>query len=84
MTSRDVVIRDIKTTTVPQLRDVHIRDNIIKDCILLGSTLTVGMYFPRTVSCLHRNNAASINIKRQDFLQKFFWETAFYGLNTEP
>ncbi len=54
MTSRDVVIRDIKTTTVPQLRDVHIRDKIIKDCFLLGSTLTVGMYFPRTVSCLHR------------------------------
>ena len=53
VTSRDVVIRDIKTTTVPQLRDVHIRDKIIKDCILLGSTLTVGMYFSRTVSCLH-------------------------------
>ncbi len=32
MTRRDVVIRDIKTTTVPQLRDVHIRDKIIKDC----------------------------------------------------
>jgi hypothetical protein len=58
VTSRDVVIRDIKTTTVPQLRDVHIRDKIIKDCILLGSTLTVGMYFPRTVSCLHPKPAA--------------------------
>ncbi len=56
MTVRDVVIRDIKTTTVPQLRDVHFRDKIIKDCILLGSTLTVGMYFSRTVSCLHRLN----------------------------
>ncbi len=28
------------------------------------------------------NNAASINIKRQDFLQ--FFLTAFYGLDTEP
>ena len=53
VTVRDVVCRDIKTTTVPQPRDVHIRDKIIKDCIFLGSTLIVGMYFPRTVSCLH-------------------------------
>jgi hypothetical protein len=43
VTIRDVVIRDIKTTTVSQMRDVHIRDKIIKDCILLGSQLTIGM-----------------------------------------
>ncbi len=43
VTIRDVVIRDIKTTTVSQMRDVHIRDKIIKDCILLGLPLTVGM-----------------------------------------
>jgi hypothetical protein len=49
---RDVVFRDIKTITVT--RDVHIRDKIIKDCILLGSPLTVGAYFSRIVSCLHR------------------------------
>jgi hypothetical protein len=34
---RDMSIRDIKTTTGPQMRDVHIRDKLIKDCILLGS-----------------------------------------------
>jgi hypothetical protein len=52
-TVRDVVFRDIKTTTVTQMRDVHIRDKIIKDCILLGSSLTVGMFSSRIVSCLH-------------------------------
>jgi hypothetical protein len=35
------------------MRDVHIRDKIIKDCILLGSSLTVGMFSSRIVSCLH-------------------------------
>ncbi len=58
------MIRDIKTTTVPQLRDVHIRDKIIKDCILLGSTLTVGMYFSRTVSCLHRFRKGMLGLIR--------------------
>ena len=53
MTIRDVVFRDIETTTVTQIRDAHIRDKIIKDCILLGSPLTVGMFSSRTVSCLH-------------------------------
>ena len=53
MTIRDVVFRDIKTTTVTQMRDVHIRDKIIKDCILLGSPLTAGMFSSRIVSCLH-------------------------------
>ncbi len=53
MAIRDVVFRDIKTTTVTQMRDVHIRDKIIKDCILLGSPLTVGMFSSRIVSCLH-------------------------------
>ena len=57
MTIRDVVFRDIKTTTVTQMRDVHIRDKIIKDCILLGSPLTVGMFSSRIVSCLHRLDA---------------------------
>jgi NADH:ubiquinone oxidoreductase subunit 4 (subunit M) len=52
VTIRDVVFRDIKTTTVTQMRDVHIRDKIIKDCIL-GSPLTVGMFSSRIVSCLH-------------------------------
>jgi hypothetical protein len=51
---RDVLFRDIKTPTVTQMRDVHIRDKIIKDCILLGSLFTVGTYFSRIVSCLHR------------------------------
>jgi hypothetical protein len=55
-TVRDVVFRDIKTTTVTQMRDVHIRDKIIKDCILLGSLLTVGMFSSRIVSCLHQIN----------------------------
>jgi hypothetical protein len=53
VTTRDVVFRDIKTTTVPQMRDVHIRDKTIKDCILLGSPFTVGTYSSRIVSCLH-------------------------------
>jgi hypothetical protein len=53
VTIRDVVFRDIKTTTGTQMRDVHIRDKIIKDCILLGSPLTVGMFSSRIVSCLH-------------------------------
>ncbi len=53
MTIRDVVFRDIKTTTVTQMRDVHFRDKIIKDCILLGPLLTVGMFSSRIVSCLH-------------------------------
>jgi hypothetical protein len=53
VTNGDVVFRDIKTTTVTQMRDVHIRDKIIKDCILLGSPLTVGMFSSRIVSCLH-------------------------------
>jgi hypothetical protein len=35
------------------MRDVHIRDKIIKDCILLGSPFTVGAYSSRIVSCLH-------------------------------
>jgi hypothetical protein len=35
------VFRDIKTTTVTHMRDVHIRDKIIKDWILLGSLFTV-------------------------------------------
>jgi hypothetical protein len=52
-TTRDVVFRDIKTTTVTQMRDVHIRDKTIKDCILLGSPFTVGTYSSRIVSCLH-------------------------------
>jgi hypothetical protein len=50
MTIRDVVFRGIKTTTVIQMRDAHIRDKIIKDCILLG---TVGTYSSRIDSCLH-------------------------------
>ncbi len=50
---RDVVFRDIKTKTVTQMRDVYIRDKIIKDCILLGSPWTVGIYSSRIVSCLH-------------------------------
>ncbi len=54
-TIRDVVFRDIKNTTVTQLRGVHIRDKIIKDCILLGSPLTVGMFSSRIVSCLHHS-----------------------------
>jgi hypothetical protein len=54
VTIRDVEFRDIKTTTVTQMRGVNIRDKIIKDCILLGLPLTVGMYFSRTVSCLHQ------------------------------
>jgi hypothetical protein len=53
MTIRDVVFRDIKTTAVTQTRDVHIRDKIIKDCILLGSPLKVGTFSSRIVSCLH-------------------------------
>ncbi len=44
MTIRDVVFRDIKTTTVTQMRDLHIRDKIIKDFILLGTSLKFGMY----------------------------------------
>jgi hypothetical protein len=56
VTIRDVVFRDIKTTTVTQMRDVHIRDKIIKDCMLLGSQLTVGMFSSRIVSCLHPEN----------------------------
>ncbi len=52
-TIRDAVFRDIKTTPVTPMRDVHIRDKIIKDCILLGSQLTVGMFSSRIVSCLH-------------------------------
>ena len=51
------MFRDIKTTTVTQMRDVHIRDKIIKDCILLGSSLTVGMFSSRIVSCLHQKDA---------------------------
>ncbi len=47
------MFRDIKNTTVTQMRDVHIRDKIIKDCILLGSPFTVGTYSSRIVSCLH-------------------------------
>ncbi len=54
MTIRDVVFRDIKTSLVAQTRGVHIRDKIIKDCILLGSPFTVGMFSSRIVSCLHR------------------------------
>jgi hypothetical protein len=61
MTIRDVVFRDMKTTPVTQTRDVHIRDKIIKDCILLGSPLTVGMCYSRIFSCLHLRGA---NIKR--------------------
>ena len=53
VTIRDVVFRDIKTTTVTKMRDVHIRDKIIKDCILLGSPIKVGMFSSRIVSCLH-------------------------------
>ncbi len=41
VTIRDVVFRVIKTTTVTQMRDVHIRDKIIKYCILLGSPFTL-------------------------------------------
>ncbi len=36
ISGRDMTIRDIKTTTGPQMRDEHIRDKLIKDCILLG------------------------------------------------
>ncbi len=50
MTIRDVVFRAIKTTAVTQTRGVHIRDKIIKDCILLGSPLTVGTFSSRIVS----------------------------------
>jgi hypothetical protein len=54
VTFRDVVFRDIKTTTVTQIRDVHIRDKIIKDCILMVSPLTaVGKFSSRIVSRLH-------------------------------
>ena len=41
MVIRIVVIRDITHTTLTQMRGVHIRDKIIKGCILLGSTLKV-------------------------------------------
>ncbi len=59
---RDVVCREIKTTTVTQMRDVHIRDKIIRDCILLGSSLTVGMFSSRIVSCLHHNSTAKLEV----------------------
>ncbi len=49
-----VVIRDITHTTFTQMRGVYIRDQIIKGSFLLGSPLTVGTYFSRNVSCLHR------------------------------
>jgi hypothetical protein len=54
------VFRDIKNTTVTQLRGVHIRDKIIKDFILLGSSLTVGTYSSRIVSCLHPSERAHL------------------------
>jgi hypothetical protein len=65
-TIRDDVFRDIKTTTVTQMRDVHIRDKIIKDCILLGSPLTVGMFSSRIVSCLHRDFPSN-SLQKLDF-----------------
>jgi hypothetical protein len=69
VTIRDVVFRGIKTTPVTQMRGVHIRDKIIKDCILLGSPLTVGMFSSRIVSCLHRYRTSKHTWTRSCFRQ---------------
>ncbi len=49
------------------MRDVHIRDKIIKDCIILGSPFTVGTYSSRIVSCLHLSRLGDCLTKTKIF-----------------